>query len=123
MADRDSARAAKERLRTQLAQLGGVGGIGIGRRGGGYVVTVDVAEESQSHQVPSSCDGVDVEVRVIGVVRPLGTGAGAAPGLAAGTPAAAGRRRPARGATTGPAAARAGVRWGLGAQDGAATGR
>lgn len=72
MTDRDSARAAKEQLRAELQPLAGVGGIGIGRRRGSYVVTVDVAEEIVCEQVPSSWGGVDVEVRVIGTVVPLG---------------------------------------------------
>lgn len=71
MTDRSSARAAKENLRTVLRPLPGVGGIGIGRRDGGYVVTVDVAHEHDSAQVPGTWDGVPVEVRVVGRVVPL----------------------------------------------------
>lgn len=83
MSDRDAARAAKDQLRTRLAPVLGVGGIGIGRRPDGYVVTVDVADEAHTTQVPSSWDGVDVEVRVVGRITPL-----AAPGAedAAGLP-------------------------------------
>lgn len=109
MTDRDSARAAKERLRTELAPLGGVGGIGIGRRDGSYVVTVDVVDETDGRQVPSRWDGVDVEVRVTGRVVPLG--ASDAPG--------AQRTEP---VTTGPAAGTAG-RWRRGGRDGPGTGR
>ena len=68
--DRISARAAKDGLRAELAPLDGVGGIGIGRRDGGYVVTVDVVDDADTVQVPSTWDGVDVEVRVVGRVRP-----------------------------------------------------
>lgn len=74
MTDRDAARAAKQHLRARLAALDGVGGVGIGRRHGSYVVTVDVAEETVVERVPSSWDGVDVEVRVVGRVRPLTPG-------------------------------------------------
>lgn len=72
MTDRDSARAAKEHLRAELAALDGVAGVGIGRRQGGYVVTVDVAEETDGERVPTSYGGVDVEVRVVGRLTPLG---------------------------------------------------
>jgi hypothetical protein len=68
--DRDSARAAKDGLRTELAPLDGVGGIGIGRRGGGYVVTVNLMDGAEVERVPSTWDGVDVEVRVVGGVSP-----------------------------------------------------
>ena len=71
MTDRDSARTAKEHLRAELAPLDGVGGIGIGRRDGSYVVTVDVVEQTVCEQVPSTWDGVTVEVRVVGRVVPL----------------------------------------------------
>ena len=103
MTDRDSARVAKEQLRAELAPLDGVGGIGIGRRRGGYVVTVDVAEQTDGAQVPSTWHGVDVEVRVIGRVVPLGV-------------AAADGRTPG-GAADGP------HRWGLLERDGTGTGR
>jgi hypothetical protein len=69
--DRDSARAAKDGLRTELAPLDGVGGIGIGRRDGSYVVTVNVVDGTEVERVPSTWDGVDVEVRVVGGVSPL----------------------------------------------------
>lgn len=71
MTDRDAARTAKEQLRARLAQLPGVNGVGIGRRGGGYVVTVTVTEQTVREQVPTSCEGVAVEVRVAGPVRAL----------------------------------------------------
>ena len=71
MTDRDSARTAKERLRAELAPLAGVGGIGIGRRDGSYVVTVDVVEQTVCEHVPQTWDGVAVEVRVTGRVVPL----------------------------------------------------
>lgn len=109
MTDRDSARAAKERLRTELAPLGGVGGIGIGRRDGSYVVTVDVVDETDGRQVPTTWDGVDVEVRVTGRVVPLG---------ASGVPGA----QQAGPVTSGPAAGTEG-RWRQAGPAGPGTGR
>jgi hypothetical protein len=71
--DREAARAAKEHLRADLHGLPGVGGIGIGRRRGDWVVTVTVTEQQLCEAVPGSYDGVAVEVRVSGPVRPLTT--------------------------------------------------
>lgn len=72
-ADRDVARAAKERLHADLAGLPGFGGIGIGRRHGAWVVTVRVDVEGACGAVPDSYGGVPVEVRVTGPVRALTT--------------------------------------------------
>ena len=74
MTDRGAARTAKEHLRADLARLPGVNGIGIGRRAGSYVVTVTVTEQTVRSHVPTSYDGVPVEVRVAGVVRALADG-------------------------------------------------
>ncbi|WP_336921542.1 hypothetical protein [Aquipuribacter sp. SD81] len=71
MTDRDAARAAKDHLRTRLQGLPGVGGIGLGRRHGGYVITVTVAREETCAHVPGHYEGVDVEVRVGGAVAAL----------------------------------------------------
>lgn len=71
MTDRATARAAKDLLRAELAPLGGVGGIGIGRREGSYVLTVNVTVDELVPQVPHSVEGVPVEVRVVGAIRPL----------------------------------------------------
>jgi hypothetical protein len=71
--DRDAARAAKEQLRADLAGLPGLGGIGIGRRHGAWVVTVRVEVEGACVAVPASYEGVPVEVRVTGPVRALTT--------------------------------------------------
>jgi hypothetical protein len=67
--ERDAARAAKEHLRDRLSGLPGVGGVGIGRRDDGYVLTVTVTREETCALVPAECEGVDVEVRVGGAVR------------------------------------------------------
>lgn len=83
MSDRDAARAAKDHLRAELAPLGGVNGIGIGRRGAGYVLTVNVTEPTTSERVPGSFDGVPVEVRVVGPVRVTADGGGASAHAAA----------------------------------------
>jgi hypothetical protein len=72
-ADRDAARAAKERLHADLAGLPGLGGIGIGRRHGAWVVTVRVEVEDACVAVPDVYGGVPVEVRVTGPVRALTT--------------------------------------------------
>gem|GEM_PF-4650079 len=71
MTDRDTARAAKDELRAQLTRLPEVTGIGIGRRHGGYVITVNVTERAACEHVPEHFHGVVVEVRVSGHVRTL----------------------------------------------------
>lgn len=84
MTDRDTARAAKDQLRAELARLPGVTGVGLGRREGDYVITVSVTEQAACEHVPPHFHGVTVEVRVSGSVRALrggsddGTGAGTA---------------------------------------------
>lgn len=72
-AARDAARTAKDLLREDLAGLPGVGGIGIGRRHGAWVVTVRVEVEDACADVPDSYGGVPVEVRVTGPVQALTT--------------------------------------------------
>ncbi|WP_380164367.1 hypothetical protein [Jannaschia sp. R86511] len=71
MTDRDTARAAKEQLRTELRRLPGVAAVGLGRRPDGYVITVTVTERSTCAHVPPHFHGVTVEVRVSGPVRAL----------------------------------------------------
>ncbi len=71
VSDRASARAAKSALSEQLAAVPEVVGIGLARRGTGYVVKVDLAEPGAARRVPSDVDGVRVVTQVIGVVRPL----------------------------------------------------
>lgn len=69
--DRASARAAKSALSAQLAEVPEVVGIGLARRGAGYVVKVDLADPVAAGLVPTDVDGVRVVTQVVGVVRPL----------------------------------------------------
>lgn len=71
MTDRAAARAAKSALTARLSADPGVVGIGLARRAGGYVLKVDVSDESAAPRVPGDVDGVRVVTEVIGVVRPL----------------------------------------------------
>ena len=70
MADLETARAAKVRLRSQLAGRDGVGAIGIARSADGYGLQVNLTGASARASVPGSVDGVAVRVRVTGPVRP-----------------------------------------------------
>ncbi|WP_091941658.1 hypothetical protein [Trujillonella endophytica] len=71
MSDRAAARAAKSALSQQLAAVPEVVGIGLARRGTGYVVKVDLADPLAARRVPRDVDGVRVVTSVVGVVRPL----------------------------------------------------
>jgi hypothetical protein len=71
VSDRASARAAKSALSEQLAAVPEVVGIGLARRGNGYVVKVDLADPGAAGRVPGDVDGVRVVTHVVGVVRPL----------------------------------------------------
>lgn len=66
MADLSKARAAKARLRTDLADRDGVCGVGIARASDGYHVQVNLRRESDRRDVPGHVDGVPVDVRVSG---------------------------------------------------------
>jgi hypothetical protein len=68
---RDAARAAKSALADHLAGLPGVVGVGLARRDSGYVVKVDLADESAAGSVPPDVDGVLVVTEVVGAIRPL----------------------------------------------------
>lgn len=68
--DRAAARAAKSVLSAQLAEVPEVVGIGLARRGTGYVVKVDLADSAAAGLVPGDVDGVRVVTQVVGVVRP-----------------------------------------------------
>lgn len=72
MAGIEAARAAKQRLRTELAPRSEVRGVGLGATTDGYCVRVDVAAETDRADVPDSVDGVPVDVRVVGVVAAQG---------------------------------------------------
>ncbi len=71
MSDRSAARAARSTLASWLASEPGVVGIGLARRGSGYVVKVDLADAHAASRVPGDVDGVRVVTEVVGVVRPL----------------------------------------------------
>ncbi|MGY1811782.1 hypothetical protein [Blastococcus sp. SYSU D00820] len=71
MTDRASARAAKSALTAQLAAVPEVVGIGLARRGSGYVVKVDLADPRAARRVPADVDGVRVVTQVVGTIRPL----------------------------------------------------
>ncbi len=68
MADLEQARAAKERLRMSLQGRPDVRGIGIARTDDGYLLQVNVSQAPAS-DLPGAVDGVDVHVRVVGVIR------------------------------------------------------
>lgn len=68
MADLQQARAAKERLRSELRERSGVSGIGLTADDDGYAVQVNVQRRNDAAALPKSVDGVRVQVRVIGPV-------------------------------------------------------
>jgi hypothetical protein len=69
MADLDQARAAKDRLRSQLAGRDGIRGVGIARSPDGYEVQVNLLQESAGEHVPRQVDGVPVHTRVSGSIQ------------------------------------------------------
>jgi len=69
MADLDQARAAKARLRSQLAGRDGIRGVGISRGSDGYEVQVNLLQEAAGEHVPPQVDGVPVHVRVSGQIQ------------------------------------------------------
>jgi hypothetical protein len=69
MADLDRARAAKTRLRSDLAGRVAVRGVGLSRRADGYHVQVNLQRESDREDVPGQVDGVPVDVRVSGPIQ------------------------------------------------------
>jgi hypothetical protein len=71
VSDRAAARAAKLALSERLATVPEVVGVGLARRGAGYVVQVDLADPRAARRVPGDVDGVRVVTQVVGVVRPL----------------------------------------------------
>ncbi len=66
MAELSKARAAKARLRSDLAGHDGVRGVGISRDADGYHLRVNLQRESDRDHVPGQVDGVPVDVRVTG---------------------------------------------------------
>lgn len=71
MADITAARSAKQRICAQLAGRGVVCGTGIARRGDGWVVQLVVRSDADRRGLPTSVDGVPVQVRTAGRIRPL----------------------------------------------------
>ena len=71
MTDRAAARAAKSALVERLSGEPGVVGVGLARRDGGYVLSVDLTDPAVGTRVPGVVDGVRVVTAVIGGVRPL----------------------------------------------------
>jgi hypothetical protein len=69
MADLSKARAAKARLRSDLAGRDGVCGVGISRGADGYHLQVNLQRESDRKDVPGQVDGVPVNVRVSGRIQ------------------------------------------------------
>ena len=69
MADLDRARAAKARLRSDLAGRDGVRGVGISRSADGYHVRVNLQREADRAEVPGQVEGVPVDVRISGSIR------------------------------------------------------
>jgi hypothetical protein len=67
MADLAQARAAKEHLRAALDGRSDVRGIGITPSDDGYRLQVNL--ERAADGVPPRVDGVDVRVRVVGVIH------------------------------------------------------
>lgn len=72
MSDLDSARLAKDRLREMLADDERVVGVGVGGSGEqGYVVKVNLRDESAADVVPASVDDVPVVTEIVGTIHPL----------------------------------------------------
>ena len=69
MAELSKARAAKARLRSDLAGRDGIRGVGIARTADGYQVRVNLRRESDRDGVPRQVDGVPVDVRVSGSIQ------------------------------------------------------
>jgi hypothetical protein len=65
----DEARAVKRVLAGRLGDEPAVRGIGIARRGEGYVVKLDLATALPGDRVPAEIDGVTIVVEVVGEIR------------------------------------------------------
>ncbi|QTE29433.1 hypothetical protein [Pengzhenrongella sicca] len=75
MAELERARAAKERLRAQLAGRRGIAGIGITRTDDGFGLQVNVAAGADGAGLPATINGVAVRVQLAGTIVPLRAGA------------------------------------------------
>jgi hypothetical protein len=67
----EEARAIKRVLAERLGDEPAVRGLGIARRGSGYVVKLDLATALPREKVPAEIDGVTIVVEVVGEIRPL----------------------------------------------------
>jgi hypothetical protein len=68
----ERARAAKKKAQQLLAGIPEVRGVGVGMRGGQYVVKVNVTRPpADAKAIPRDLDGVPVVVDVIGDIRAL----------------------------------------------------
>ncbi len=70
--EREAARAAKQRLREQLAGDSRVNGIGLTRWQNGYAVRVNVVDPADAPDLPDTVEGVPVRVVVVGPITPQG---------------------------------------------------
>ena len=63
------ARRAQASLQKRVGERAEVNGIGIGRRNGGYVLSVNITREGARKTLPEEIEGVPVTVRVRGPIR------------------------------------------------------
>ncbi len=66
----EAARAAKARALVQFVGVPEVNGIGLSRRGDGYVLKIN-CETQPSVEIPNSIDGVEVITEIVGIIRKL----------------------------------------------------
>lgn len=65
----EAARAAKDKVKRTLADRADIVGVGVSRRGKGYVVKVNVARLMDPGAVPHTLNGVPVVFEVVGTIR------------------------------------------------------
>jgi hypothetical protein len=63
------AQAAQDRLVHTLGEHPEVGGVGIARADGGYVLSVNVRTRAAADAIPAEVDGVSVRIQTVGRVR------------------------------------------------------
>lgn len=68
--DLEAARAAKSKALEVFKHIGPVSGVGISRRGGAYVVKVNLESEPDgAAQLPQHIDGVPVVIHIVGKIH------------------------------------------------------
>jgi hypothetical protein len=67
--DLKRAQAAQDRLVHALGEQSEVGGVGIARADGGYVLNVNVRTAAAAEAIPAEVDGVSVRIHTVGRVR------------------------------------------------------